>query len=276
MGHFSGQHQAPNGSFFDHRPRAPPLLRQRKRRVSGIRSHDDISYAITPSWWGWGLKPPQVLQQHTNTAGLPLPTQAAAMRSSGVWGPVQVRLGGNFRVQWLKQCRIDFEDFGRVTNPWNEDLPLKKSRDGTVSDCCCGCTFRLVVRCLPVVLWKSPRCYWRSEDISAVLQELPPHLGAMLCAKMHQRPSESLLDGRIFSRGTTESRTVPWGYRRRVVRSGCMRTGTTVEGLGAPIDHQTFFRQLKAAGTLEDQDASSLHLQQQHVSGDFHQWRRTQ
>ncbi|PHJ23218.1 zinc finger (ccch type) motif-containing protein [Cystoisospora suis] len=74
----------------------------------------------------------------------------------GIWGTVQLRLGGNFRVMWLKQCKMEFEELGRVTNPWNEDLPLRKSRDGT---------------------------------------EVPPALGSLLCTWMSQRPSEDLLAG---------------------------------------------------------------------------------
>ncbi|CBZ52533.1 YT521-B-like family protein, related [Neospora caninum Liverpool] len=74
----------------------------------------------------------------------------------GIWGPVQLRLGGNFRVMWLKQCKVEFEELGKVTNPWNEDLPLRKSRDGT---------------------------------------EVPPALGSLLCTWMAQRPSEDLLAG---------------------------------------------------------------------------------
>ncbi|KAF8819259.1 zinc finger (CCCH type) motif-containing protein, partial [Cardiosporidium cionae] len=49
----------------------------------------------------------------------------------GIWGNISVKLGGNFRVQWLKQCKVEFEEFGYITNPYNQDLPLKKSRDGT-------------------------------------------------------------------------------------------------------------------------------------------------
>ncbi|EPT30312.1 zinc finger (CCCH type) motif-containing protein [Toxoplasma gondii ME49] len=74
----------------------------------------------------------------------------------GIWGPVQLRLGSNFRVMWLKQCKIEFEELGKVTNPWNDDLPLRKSRDGT---------------------------------------EVPPALGSLLCTWMSQRPSEDLLAG---------------------------------------------------------------------------------
>lgn len=71
-----------------------------------------------------------------------------------LWGAVQLRLGCNFRLRWLKQCRAEFEELGRITNPWNDNLPLKKSRDGT---------------------------------------ELPPALGALLCTRLAQQPSEDLL-----------------------------------------------------------------------------------
>ncbi|OEH79687.1 zinc finger (ccch type) motif-containing protein [Cyclospora cayetanensis] len=107
----------------------------------------------------------------------------------------------------------------------------------------------------PLLLYKDahPGARW---TLSASSQdELPPALGALLCAKMHAKPTETLLDG------------------------------TVVEGHGAPIDHQTFFRQLKARGELEDEPAGqgtnpghqggakqqSRHLQQESHRAMWHQ-----
>eukprot|EP01053_Blabericola_migrator_P009952 Blabericola_migrator_1__9951@NODE_54_length_16124_cov_113_894563_g50_i0_p5_GENE_NODE_54_length_16124_cov_113_894563_g50_i0NODE_54_length_16124_cov_113_894563_g50_i0_p5_ORF_typecomplete_len492_score65_62YTH/PF04146_15/7_2e03YTH/PF04146_15/2_9e34Torus/PF16131_5/6_4e07Torus/PF16131_5/0_42zfCCCH_3/PF15663_5/1_4e06zfCCCH_3/PF15663_5/1_6zf_CCCH_4/PF18345_1/1_1e08zf_CCCH_4/PF18345_1/9_5e03zf_CCCH_4/PF18345_1/3_5e03zf_CCCH_4/PF18345_1/8_7e03zfCCCH/PF00642_24/4_7e05zfCCCH/PF00642_24/2_2e02zfCCCH/PF00642_ len=47
-----------------------------------------------------------------------------------IWGSFSAKLSANYRVQWLKQCKVDFEELASFTNPWNENKPLKKSRDG--------------------------------------------------------------------------------------------------------------------------------------------------
>ncbi|GBE59014.1 zinc finger (CCCH type) motif-containing protein [Babesia ovata] len=49
----------------------------------------------------------------------------------GIWGSFHSRLGDNFRVKWIKQCSVEFEVLRHVTNQYNQNLPLKKSRDGT-------------------------------------------------------------------------------------------------------------------------------------------------
>eukprot|EP00915_Cephaloidophora_sp_WS-2016_P006171 GHVH01008142.1.p1 GENE.GHVH01008142.1~~GHVH01008142.1.p1 ORF type:complete len:636 (+),score=60.04 GHVH01008142.1:31-1938(+) len=70
----------------------------------------------------------------------------------GIWGPYTPRLGSNFRVKWLKQCRVQFEQvlspvdynkdtrgmnqqgrqqIGIMTNILNEDKVVKKGRDCT-------------------------------------------------------------------------------------------------------------------------------------------------
>ncbi|XP_055388432.1 uncharacterized protein LOC129616997 [Condylostylus longicornis] len=46
-----------------------------------------------------------------------------------LWGSFSVRLGANFRVQWLKQCKVEFEKFNGLTNPLNDGQPIRKSRD---------------------------------------------------------------------------------------------------------------------------------------------------
>lgn len=47
-----------------------------------------------------------------------------------IWGSFSTKLSANFRLHWLKQCKLDFEALASFTNPWNENKPLKKSRDG--------------------------------------------------------------------------------------------------------------------------------------------------
>ncbi|KAI4835804.1 hypothetical protein MKS88_005021 [Plasmodium brasilianum] len=76
-----------------------------------------------------------------------------------LWGPITKRLGGNFRIQWIKIAKIDFEVFKNMVNPYNNNLPLKKSRDGT---------------------------------------ELPLNLAAIICNKIHILPNEDFLAGTIY------------------------------------------------------------------------------
>jgi len=69
----------------------------------------------------------------------------------GIWGPYTPRLGASFRVKWLKQCQVQFEQLlnpvevpnlqtrqgsgqrsqAIMTNLLNEDKPIKKGRDCT-------------------------------------------------------------------------------------------------------------------------------------------------
>ncbi|SCM02530.1 YTH domain-containing protein, putative [Plasmodium chabaudi chabaudi] len=76
-----------------------------------------------------------------------------------LWGPITNRLGGNFRVQWIKIAKIDFDVFKNITNPYNDNLPLKKSRDGT---------------------------------------ELPLNIASIICNKIHALPNEDFLAGTIY------------------------------------------------------------------------------
>ncbi|SCN26237.1 YTH domain-containing protein, putative [Plasmodium berghei] len=76
-----------------------------------------------------------------------------------LWGPITKRLGGNFRVQWIKIAKIDFDVFKNITNPYNDNLPLKKSRDGT---------------------------------------ELPLNIASIICNKIHALPNEDFLAGTIY------------------------------------------------------------------------------
>ncbi|GAB68499.1 YT521-B-like family protein [Plasmodium cynomolgi strain B] len=76
-----------------------------------------------------------------------------------LWGPITKRLGGNFRIQWIKIAKIDFDAFKNMKNPCNENLPLKKSRDGT---------------------------------------ELPLNLASIICNRIYALPSEDFLAGTIY------------------------------------------------------------------------------
>ncbi|GAW83022.1 YTH domain-containing protein [Plasmodium gonderi] len=76
-----------------------------------------------------------------------------------LWGPITKRLGGNFRIQWIKIAKIDFDIFKNMVNPYNDNLPLKKSRDGT---------------------------------------ELPLNLASIICNKIHLLPNEDFLAGTIY------------------------------------------------------------------------------
>ncbi|EZG56483.1 YT521-B-like domain protein [Gregarina niphandrodes] len=73
-----------------------------------------------------------------------------------IWGSFSNKLSPNFRVQWLKQAKLDFEALSAFTNPWNENRPLKKSRDG---------------------------------------QEMPLEIAEAICSRLYNAPSEDLLLG---------------------------------------------------------------------------------
>jgi len=48
----------------------------------------------------------------------------------GVWGDMTCRLGANFRVHWIKQCSARVDQADHITNPQNEDLPVRRCRAG--------------------------------------------------------------------------------------------------------------------------------------------------
>eukprot|EP00918_Siedleckia_nematoides_P060864 GHVU01132853.1.p1 GENE.GHVU01132853.1~~GHVU01132853.1.p1 ORF type:complete len:386 (+),score=47.93 GHVU01132853.1:232-1389(+) len=56
------------------------------------------------------------------------PTQSL---KPGLWGE-HLRLGDNFKVSWVKQCRLPFSEVGEVRNPLNDNHEIRKSRDGQV------------------------------------------------------------------------------------------------------------------------------------------------
>lgn len=89
-----------------------------------------------------------------------------------LWGAFSVRLGGNFRVQWLKQCRVEFERFGGLANPLNDDQPIRKSRDCQVGN-------------IP---------FW-NDVVELSLQELPLPLAQVVCTVLDAAADEDLLSG---------------------------------------------------------------------------------
>merc|ERR1719387_2559399 len=48
----------------------------------------------------------------------------------GIWGDLSCRLGPNFRIHWIKQCSMPLAQSDHIENPKNEDLPVRRSRDG--------------------------------------------------------------------------------------------------------------------------------------------------
>jgi len=50
--------------------------------------------------------------------------------ATGLWGRMSNRLGENFKVAWIKQCMLPFAQTDNLRNGFNDDLPLRKSRDG--------------------------------------------------------------------------------------------------------------------------------------------------
>jgi len=48
----------------------------------------------------------------------------------GIWGELSCRLSANFRVHWLKQCTAPLGLADHIKNPQNDDLPVRRCRDG--------------------------------------------------------------------------------------------------------------------------------------------------
>jgi len=48
----------------------------------------------------------------------------------GIWGDLSCRLGANFRVHWIKQCSVPLAQADHIKNPQNDDLPVRRCRDG--------------------------------------------------------------------------------------------------------------------------------------------------
>jgi len=74
----------------------------------------------------------------------------------GVWGEMSSRLSPSFRIHWLKQCAAELHKSDHIKNPQNEDLPVRRGKDGT---------------------------------------ELPSSVGERLCRYLWQQPYSDLLKG---------------------------------------------------------------------------------
>jgi len=74
----------------------------------------------------------------------------------GIWGDLSCRLSANFRVHWIKQCAVPLGHADHIKNPQNDDLPVRRCRDG---------------------------------------QELPSSVGERLCRFLWQQPEADLLQG---------------------------------------------------------------------------------
>mmetsp|Transcript_136451 Transcript_136451/g.272141 ORF Transcript_136451/g.272141 Transcript_136451/m.272141 type:complete len:571 (+) Transcript_136451:121-1833(+) len=48
----------------------------------------------------------------------------------GIWGELSGRLSANFRVHWIKQCAVSLAHADHIKNPQNDDLPVRRCRDG--------------------------------------------------------------------------------------------------------------------------------------------------
>lgn len=92
----------------------------------------------------------------------------------GIWGTSHARLGDNFRVKWIKQCSVEFEALRHVTNPYNQNQPLKKSRDGTelpldVAEIICNTLYNATEDDL---LKGTPLATWEKIDHKTYFDEL--------------------------------------------------------------------------------------------------------
>lgn len=130
-------------------PGSPTAAEQAgKTRVFMIKSSDlgNIHTSIRLGVWATGKKNTRLLEDafHNNqhvvllfsgneTGGFQgyarMTTPTIPGLYSSIWGSFSVRLGGNFRVQWLKQCKVEFEKFGSLVNPLNSHQCIRKSRD---------------------------------------------------------------------------------------------------------------------------------------------------
>jgi hypothetical protein len=72
----------------------------------------------------------------------------------GIWGELSCRLSASFRVHWIKQCAAPMSHADHIRNPQNDDLPVRRGRDG---------------------------------------QELPSSVGERLCRFLWQQPYADLL-----------------------------------------------------------------------------------
>lgn len=119
-----------------------------KTRIFMIKSSDiaNIHTSIRLGVWATGKKNTRLLEQafQTNqhvillfsgneTGGFQgyarMVTPTISGLYSNIWGNFSVRLGNNFRVHWLKQCKVEFEKFGSLVNPLNAHQSIRKSRD---------------------------------------------------------------------------------------------------------------------------------------------------
>lgn len=51
--------------------------------------------------------------------------------SDNIWDTSHGGIGGAFALEWLNVCDLAFEMTSHLRNPLNENLPPKRSRDGT-------------------------------------------------------------------------------------------------------------------------------------------------
>lgn len=59
----------------------------------------------------------------------------------GIWGDMSSRLSANMRVHWIKQCAVPVGQADHIKNPNNENLPVRRCRDGQDLATTCGEVF---------------------------------------------------------------------------------------------------------------------------------------
>ncbi|KAK1444586.1 YTH domain containing protein [Babesia gibsoni] len=108
-------------------------------------------------------------QGYAKMMTLPIPGLYA-----GIWGSFHAKLGDNFRVKWIKQCSVEFDVLKHVTNPYNNNLPLKKSRDGTELPLDVAETICLTLYNSPEddILKGTPLSTWDKIDHNTYFEEL--------------------------------------------------------------------------------------------------------
>lgn len=99
----------------------------------------------------------------------------------GIWGRSGTRLGASFKVQWLKQCAVSFEEFSALRNPLNENAPVKKSKD--------GCELP------PDLAGQICRVLWESPDVDILAASNLPKRSAIDHTKMPLGSGATLISG---------------------------------------------------------------------------------
>ncbi|GFE53243.1 zinc finger CCCH type motif-containing protein [Babesia ovis] len=152
----------------------------------------------------------------------------------GIWGSFHAKLGENFRVKWIKQCSVEFEVLRHVTNQYNQNLPLKKSRDGTelpldVAEIICNTLWNApdddLLKGTPMATWERIDHNTYFEELQMTKHSLTPGIDV---AVLHLpiRPNRAPAKPWPPKSRTTENRTVKDGLIDTAILNCIVTTAT--------------------------------------------------